>query len=197
VSANDHPRLAIATTRQTDTAVNPAGFTVLLQKLGFRIRGKRADCAYCEGRSRLTVAVGHDVACCHRCGWAGNIRTLSRKLGIAVAPETAEQRKARALAKNFDEWRDICQRIVNQQFRNLGRTAALARDVLARYPECEAAWSALKKFYDNEAQLSGALDLLSYEKVSCWLEQPMSKAKFFRAFEEGEALLARHSKAQG
>jgi len=33
--------------------------------------------------------------------------------------------------------------------------------------------------------------MLSYEKVSRWRGQPMSKDKLFRAFEEGEALLCR------
>jgi hypothetical protein len=178
-------------------AINPSAFAELLERFGFRIRGTRADCAYCEGRSRLTVAVGDDVAYCHRCGWTGNTRSLSRKLGIAIAQETSEQRETRALAKEFAEWRGTCQRILNRQFRILGRKAALARDVLARYPECEAAWSVLKNFYDNEAQQCGALDMLSYEKVSHWLEQPMSKDKLFRAFEEGEALLARHNEALG
>ncbi len=135
--------------------------------------------------------MGDDVAYCHRCGWTGNTRTLSRKLGIAVAPETPEQREARALANDFAEWRGICQQILNRQFHILGHKAALAKEVLARYPECEAAWSALKNFYHNEIQLCGALDVLSYEKVPRWLGQPMSKDKLFRTFEEGEASACR------
>jgi hypothetical protein len=178
-------------------AGNRAAFAELLQRCGFRLRGARADCAYCEGRSRLTVAVGEGVAYCHRCHWTGNNRTLSRKLGIPLAPETAEQRKRHAAAKNFSEWRGICQRILDLQFRFLARKASQARDVLALFPECDAAWSALKNFYDSEAQLCGALDMLSYEKLSQWLGQPMSNDRLFRAFVEGEALLARHNQALG
>ena len=53
----------------------------LLERTDFVIRSRRrADCAYCTGRSRGTVAFNDQVAFCHRCRWTGNRIALVRHL---------------------------------------------------------------------------------------------------------------------
>lgn len=143
-----------------------ADFKTLLEQAGFRIRGRRADCPHCEGSSRLTVSFNDEVAFCHRCKWTGNLRTLSREFGVPVTPETAQDRETRTRAKQFDQWRGTCQRILADRFRDLGLLAERAKQELAVSPDCEPAWAALADFYQNEASLSGALDLLAFEKLS-------------------------------
>ncbi len=172
-----------------------ADFEALLEQAGFRIRGRRADCPFCEGSSRLTVAFTDEVAFCHRCKWTGNVRTLSRVLGITVAPETAQHREARTRAKQFREWRGICERILTDRFRDLGHMAERAKQVLARWPECEPAWDALADFYHAEAELSAALDLLYLEKASPWLDQPMTRERLAASFDEACIHCGEHADA--
>lgn len=156
----------------------------LLDRAGFRIRGRRADCPHCEGQSRLTVSFTDEVAFCHRCKWTRNLRTLSRELGVAVAPETAQHRETRLRAEQFGQWRGTCRRILTDRFRELGQMAERANQVLAHFPECESAWRALANLHHREGELSAALDILSFEKVSPWLDSPMTRDKLRSAFDD-------------
>lgn len=53
-----------------------------LERAGFQIRGWRANCAYCKGSSRLTVAFTSSVWRCHRCLKGGSIRALASSQGV-------------------------------------------------------------------------------------------------------------------
>jgi len=152
--------------------------------VGYSVRGRRADCVHCEGHSRLTVSFNDEVYYCHRCGRAGNARTLARELGMQFPPYTREQREKRQRAAEFNEWRDICDKILVRRLRYLNRRAELAKTVLATFPDCEHAWNALADLYHNEAILLAALDTLSLEKLSPWLESPMTRPRLLAAFED-------------
>jgi hypothetical protein len=166
----------------------------LLDRAGFKIRGpKRATCVHCSGRDRTTVAYTDEVAYCHRCGWRANKITLARGLGLLsndpatrarLHRERVERERREAKSRPFEAWRGNCQRMLTDRFRRLGQKAELARQVLARFPECEPAWEALARFYHGEAELSAALELLSFEKCSVWIEQPMRKETLAAAFED-------------
>ena len=168
-----------------------ASFPELLDRAGFHIRGRRADCPHCQaeghGHGRGTVAFTSEVAFCHRCKWTANVRTLSRALGVPVAPEVREQRVQRERAARFSAWLDTCHLILVKLLRRLTERAELAKNVLARFPDSEPAWAALADLYHNEASLLGALDLLAFEKLSPWLEQPMTRECLAVAFGEAEA----------
>jgi hypothetical protein len=56
--------------------------SVLLERAGFRVRGRRADCAKCTGRSRLTVSFTKERAFSRRCHWITNRISLAWKLGL-------------------------------------------------------------------------------------------------------------------
>jgi hypothetical protein len=62
--------------------------------------------------------------------------------------------------------------------------AELAKTALAACPECETEWNALAELYHSEAILMAALDTLSFEKLSPWLDVPMTRDKLLAAFEE-------------
>jgi hypothetical protein len=156
----------------------------LLARAGFRVRGRRADCIHCDGHSRLTVSFNEEVFYCHRCGRTGNARTLARDLGMTLPPETREAREKRQRAARFDECLNVCHLILVRRLLYLTRRAELAKSVLAAYPECEPAWYTLADFYHSEAGLCGALDMLSFEKLSPWLDRPMTRDKLFAAFED-------------
>jgi hypothetical protein len=167
--------------------MNTGGFDMrdLLDRAGFRIRGAtRADCIHCEGHSRGTVAFTFEVAYCHRCHWTANVRTLSRDLGVPTAPETREAKRKRDRAAQFSEWVNTLQVILSRRLRLLTRRAELAKNVLNSYPNCEPAWSALVEFCHSEVELMGALDQLACEKVSQWLESPMTRPRLLAAFED-------------
>jgi hypothetical protein len=160
------------------------GLADLLAQAGYRVRGRRADCVGCEGRSRLTVSFNDEVYYCHRCGRAGNARTLARDLGVPIAPETHEARVKRDRAAQFSEWVDTLHLILSRHLRLLRSRAELAKNVLNAYPDCDPAWSALAEFYHSEAKLLAALDQLACEKVSQWLEIPMTRPRLLAAFED-------------
>jgi len=168
--------------------VNPqfqvATLPELLERAGFRIRGRRADCVHCEGHSRMTVSFTDEVAYCHRCAWTGNARTLSRELALPIAPETREQRERRDQAVRFAAWTHTCEILLLRRLRRLTERAALAREALADFPDLESAWCALADYYHNEASLMGALDFLTFEKLSSWLEEPMTRETLAAAFNE-------------
>jgi hypothetical protein len=165
-----------------------ASFAELLERAGFRVRGRRADCKYCnaEGRGRGTVAFTADVAYCHRCKWTANSRTLSRALGFPVAAEERKHRDLRRSEKQFSDWLNTCHAILARRLRRLTKRAERAKTVLADFPDCEPAWNALADFYHNEAQLLGAFDVLSFEPLSQWLENPVPRFRLALVFREAE-----------
>lgn len=167
-----------------DSAGPSSTFADLLERAGFRIRGRRADCPHCQGHSRLTVSFNDEVAFCHRCQWRGNVRTLSRELCVPIAPETQEHRERRAQAARFSAWANNCYMILVSRLRHLTVRAELAKNVLIRFPDCEPGWGALANFYHNEASLLGALDFLAFEKLSPWLEQGVTQDCVALAFNE-------------
>ena len=157
-------------------------FPELLERAGFRIRGRRADCPKCEGRSRLTVSFTTQVAYCHRCHWTGNYRTVARGLGLALPPERAEDRAVREGATQFAAWSNTCYLLIVRRLRDLTARAEMAKKVLSHFPDCQPAWSALADLYHSEASLLGALDVLACEKLSPWLDVPMTREKLSVAF---------------
>ncbi len=160
----------------------------LLVRAGYRIRGRRADCLQCqaEGHGPSTIAFTDEVAFCHRCKWTGNIRTLSRQLGVAAGPERPEDVAKRERAAQFEKWRDACFRILARRLRILARQAELAKQILRNFPDCEPAWSALADYYHNESELLGALDVIAFEKCSPWLERPVTRDVLLAAFEKSQ-----------
>jgi hypothetical protein len=99
------------------------------------------------------------------------------------APSAADMAK-RKLDVEFKEWEDTCYIILVRRLRFLKRRAELAKEVLACFPDCEPAWAALADLCHSEAHLSAAFELLAYEKVPNYLEQPMTRAKLRTAFDE-------------
>ena len=140
----------------------------LLESAGFRVSGRRATCIHCEGSARLTVSLTDEVAFCHRCKWTANKTTLSRKIGKEVTPETEAHRAARDKADRLEAWLNEQHKQTASEYRRLGRMAAIAKDVLSKFPECEPAWDAFAKFYHAEARLSAKLDMLTGAKFSIW-----------------------------
>jgi len=172
-------------TEKTSVDQSTDNFYSLLERAGFEVRGTRANCPYCEGSSRLTVRIGPgEVFYCHRCKHSGNTRTLARQLRIAMRPESPEVLERRALEKRFDEWCDKRQKFLAKKFHALYRRAEWARVALSWYPGWDLAWTILAEFYGREAELSVALDALSCEKVSIWLDEPTTRAELFAAFQE-------------
>jgi hypothetical protein len=171
----------------------------LLEQAGFRIRGRgRADCVHCEGGSSGTVSFTDEVCFCHRCHWKSNVRLLARELGLLSEDPEARQRFAEqerqrqereSVIKKFEEWRDTCQRVLTHRFRELSHKAENAKVFLVTDPNCEVLWSALANFFHEEAELSAALDQLSFEKVSPWLDWPMTREKLTAAVHDANARL--------
>ncbi len=162
----------------------------LLVRAGCTLRRRnRADCAHCTGRSRATLSYTPEVAFCHRCRWSASRIALIRELGLtesSAAPEArhaARQRAEReALLAAFEVWRAARIREHSDHYRALGRQAVWAREVLRKFPDCEPAWEALRRFYAAEAKLSRALDFLTFAKASDWLERDATPAEVFQAW---------------
>lgn len=163
----------------------------LLELANFRVRGNQADCARCSGRSRGTVSFTAEVAFCHRCGWTGNRIVLSRELGLlstdpvtrlAMRRERERRETLEAPIRMFEAWRDEQLWCVTDRYRRLSRQAVLAESVLKNYADCEPGWEALARFYHEEAQLSMALDWLTFTKVSIWLEEDSTVSQVFDAW---------------
>jgi hypothetical protein len=162
----------------------------LLERTEFGIRSRhRADCAYCAGRSKGTVAFTDQVAFCHRCRWTANRIVLARNLGFLsndletqwkLLQEAHHRRGIESTLSAFERWREARLREVTDRYRPLGRQGALAHRVLQRWPDCEPAWDALARLYHAEAVLLRALDFLSFAKASIWLERDSTPAEAFR-----------------
>jgi hypothetical protein len=164
----------------------------LLERGGFGIRSAtRADCAYCPGRSRRTVAFTDIFAFCHRCHWKTNRIGLARQLGLLNADpntklklhrETRHRQAVESTLACFERWREARLSEITSRYRALGRQAALARQVLSHWPECELAWNALARFYHDEAKLCAALDWLSFAKASKWMDCDSAPTEVFAAW---------------
>jgi hypothetical protein len=158
----------------------------LLKRAGFHVRHRRADCTHCEGSSRLTVSFTDEVAFCHRCKWSGNIRTLSRDLGLPLAPIPREILARREREAEFNEWLNTCLTIIANLWRELTLQAELAKQILAFWPDEELAWDVLADFYHSQADFEGAIEFLSFQKLPCYLDQPMTREQLFHLFEEAD-----------
>ncbi len=162
----------------TSNTFESSGLAELLELAGYRVRGHRADCIHCDGHSRLTLAFNDEVAFCHRCKWTRNVRTLSREMGLRVAPETPEQKLKRARDREFREWVSTLETTLSDELVRLSMIASYAKKALAFNPNNETAWEELRRFYDDEPYLASALDFLAGEKVSRWIDEPMTREKF-------------------
>lgn len=164
----------------------------LLEAHGCRIRtAGRADCADCAGRSRATVAFTAEVAFCHRCQWRASRFTLARQLGVighnaeSIRELRGQERRRRSLESilaAFENWREARLRETTSRYRVLGLQAALACQVLSRWPECDPAWNALARFYHDEARLCSVLDWLAFTKASVWLHRDSTPTEVFAAW---------------
>ncbi len=161
----------------------------LLGQAGFGIRsGTRADCVYCTGSSRGTVAFTDALAFCHRCHWKANSLGLARQLGLLrtdretqrrLHEQAVHRREIESIVAAFESWREARLRQVGDRYRQLGRQASLAQRVLLCWPDCETAWDALARFYHGEPKLCAALDWLSFAKTSIWLDRDSTPAEVF------------------
>jgi hypothetical protein len=161
----------------------------LLEQVGFRLRGAtRADCLHCDGSSHSTVSFTAELAFCHRCKWRANNVAMARDMGLVsgnpgvalVLRERArEQRRANDELEPFEAWREHCIRQVSDRYYSLSRAAIRAEEVLSKFPECEAAWDALARFYHSEGRLLAAFDWLVFAKASAWLEEDSTPAEVF------------------
>ncbi|MGB2592981.1 MAG: hypothetical protein WBF09_15135 [Candidatus Acidiferrum sp.] len=169
----------------------------LLEQAGFKLRGAtRADCLHCDGGSLSTVSFTSELAFCHRCKWRANTVTLARELGLLsgnhkvalVLREGARERRlANAELEPFDAWREDCIRHVSDRYYSLSRAAIRAGEVLSKFPECEAAWDALARFYHAEGRLLATLDWLMFAKASVWLEEDSTPAEVFATWRDHAA----------
>jgi hypothetical protein len=176
---------------RTDSAVMPAMRELLLRG-GFDIRStSRADCAYCTGRSRGTVAYTDALAFCHRCHWKTHRVELARLLGL-LRTDFEAHRKLRQQMRHrqaiestlasFECWHETRLGEITNRYRVFGRQAALARQVLAHWPDCDPAWSALARYYHNEAKLCAMIDWLAFTKASVWLQHDSTPLEVFSAW---------------
>jgi hypothetical protein len=174
-----------------DKSKNAYTMSDLLERAGFRIRGRRADCRRCEGGSRLTVSFNDEVAFCHRCAWKANIRMLARELGLlSNDPESqkrfAAEQQARAerdrIMQAFEYWRKLEYTNAAEQHRDLFRDAGIGRKLLVQDPEDQVAWRVLADYYHAEASLTRQMDYLSCSKASPWLERDSTLADVYGAW---------------
>jgi hypothetical protein len=126
------------------------------------------------------------VGFCHRCKWTANVRTLSRSLGLKLAPESRERLIRRERVARFSEWVKTCHAILVQRLTLLRSLAETARKILVAEPDDETAWTQLADYYHSESEMLAALDVLVFEKVSPWLDRPISRQELEAAFEIAE-----------
>jgi hypothetical protein len=160
----------------------------LLGKAGCIIRGRRADCVRCRAEGAVhghgTIAFTDETFFCHRCKWGGNLRTLSRELRISLPAVRSQDIAARRMNGEFEVWIGTTHLILVRRLRFIERRARLARDVLAKYPECDPAWGALADYHDEAPTLFAALEVVAFDKTPQWLDQPLKRHILFAAFED-------------
>jgi hypothetical protein len=81
----------------------------------------------------------------------------------------------REMAARFSEWVKTCHVLLMQRFTFLRSQAEAAKTILATETDDETAWTHLADYYHNESEVLAALDILVFEKVSPWLDQPMTR----------------------
>lgn len=172
--------------------ITPLSMPALLEQANFVLRGAtRADCIYCHGHSRGTVAFTSELAFCHRCKWRANSVTLARELGLSpgnlptasTVAATRRRQKVESQIRRFELWREDQIRRVSERYQSLSRAAMRATQVLTKFPDSEEAWSALARFYHAEAGLSAILDWLMFMKASNWLEADSTPTEVFQMWE--------------
>jgi hypothetical protein len=120
----------------------------ILERSGFRIRCRRADCPFCEGHSRLTVAIRSELYFCHRCHRGGSVRSLARRQGLSLpAPRI---KKANLPKARFRAWLSAKMIEMGNTERRLYRRAQFAQAALSDFSDMEAAWAVLAECYDRE-----------------------------------------------
>jgi len=132
------------------------------------------------------VAFTNEVAFCHRCKWTGNIRTLTRELGLPLEPLTREIHEKREQHDRFGEWERTIYLLLVRKWRSLTHRAELAKQVLLRFPDCEPAWWALADLYHSESTFGAAFEFLLYERLPQYVEAPMTRDQLLAAFSEAE-----------
>jgi hypothetical protein len=157
--------------------------TILRDRCGLHVIRNRATCPNCQGSSKLTMAVRDDFAYCHRC------KHVIQRRRLQPLPVTPEEKAECANAQQFREWTSTLEQILSRELVRLGMIVEFAKRTLAIFSEDETAWGELAAFYHSEAALMGALDFVSCEKTSRWLEFPMSKGKLRQAFDDACASL--------
>jgi len=131
-----------------DTPTRIHGMEELLEAEGFRVRGRRADCAHCEGESRLTVSFNERFAFCHRCQWRTSLQRLAKLQSRSIPARKVGRASIRKAS--FRQWLRTTYSQMADQERRLARRATWARTGLDFYPDHEAGWSALASWYDRE-----------------------------------------------
>jgi hypothetical protein len=127
----------------------------VLEASGYRIRGQRADCPYCTGHARLTVALRGELFYCHRCARGGHIRQLARSMNIALpAPRV---RLADIPKNQFRLWLAKKMSEMSRAEYALVKARKHALDYLEFFPSdqqdpqtCELAWAAIARYYHRE-----------------------------------------------
>jgi hypothetical protein len=164
----------------------------LLEQAGFVMRGAtRADCIHCQGHTWGTVAFTSEVAFCHRCKWRANVVTLARETGLlssnvqatmAIRATVRRRQQLESQVQRFEVWRESQIRSVSDRYRCLGRSATRAAQVLAKFPDCEAGWCALARFYHAEAHLCAIFDWLMFTKASYWLDADSTPTEVYETW---------------
>ncbi len=111
-----------------------------------RVSNRRADCPYCSGHSRLTVALDpvKGVWFCHRCQKGGSVSELARAIGVAYKPRPSG--KAQQKKTEFREFLLKKMAELGNRERKLARSAEWAKAALRFYPDHEGAWEALARW---------------------------------------------------
>jgi hypothetical protein len=118
----------------------------VLTNSGYRIRGRRADCPYCSGHSRLTVSFTDDGRFyCHRCARGGHIRSLAPVQGITLPPPRV--RAANIPKMQFCAWLSEKMTVLADEERKAHKKLEWANTALFFYDDFESAWDFLAWFY--------------------------------------------------
>jgi len=119
----------------------------LLAASGVEVQRGRATCPACTGGSRWTVAVNESrgLAYCHRCHRHWTLRGLAREQGITLP--TKRIGRAREKKQAFHAWLRTVTADMMAEERRLAHRAELAKQVLAKFPDVEPAWTALAEWY--------------------------------------------------
>jgi hypothetical protein len=140
----------------SQTAVNDLH---VLESAGYRVRGHRADCPYCEGHARLTVSIHDDLFYCHRCHRGGSTRQLARAQGLKLPPPRIGL--ARLQKRWFGQWLSEKMTEMATRERQLYRQASYARACLTFYPNHQQAWQILKEWFAEQPKFERFWELAS------------------------------------